>query len=165
MVSGTQKYEVGLFTSTSSSSPVSGTSKTVSGATAYTYKSVPTSKGAYYVGVRAINGSKKSTWKFYYSAVSAFPKISLQSATAKTSGSYKTITVKMNASWKTGASYSYKVTLIDPKAYGGGYSYNKTVSNTNTIIISDVPKGPKYTVTIQPYTSGIYGNTLTKTNL
>jgi hypothetical protein len=166
-VSGVTKYEVGLFTS-KSGSPKSGTTKTVSGSFSgtvnYTYTSVPASPGVYYVGVRSVNGSQKSNWSFSSSSASPFPKVSIQSSTSKISGNYKTITIKMNASWKTGASYSYRVTLTDPKGYGG-YSYNTTVNNTNTITISNVPKGPKYTVTIQPYTGGVYGNMLTKSNL
>ncbi|MDR2535664.1 MAG: starch-binding protein [Treponema sp.] len=168
-VSGATKYEIGLFTSSGASTPVSGTKKTVSGAFSgmvyYTYTSVPTSKGAYYVGVKAINGNKSSVWRYTSAAVSAFPKISIQSATSKISGGYKTITVKMNASWKTGASYSYEVTVTDPQGYGAGYTYTKTFSNTNTIAIPNIPKGPKYTVSIRPSTSGVYGNTLTKSNL
>jgi len=167
VVSGIKKYEVGLFTSTSSSTPVN--KKTVSGSfygtVHYTYTSVPTTYGFYYVGVRAVDGSKYSNWKFYSSAVSVFPKISIQSATSpKTSAAYKTITIKMNAAWKSGASYYYDVTLIDPDGYGRGYTYTTKVYS-NTIIISNVPNGPKYTVTIKPYTSGSYGATLTKSKL
>jgi hypothetical protein len=93
-----------------------------------------------------------------------FFSLKLQSATSKTSGNYKTITIKMNAGWKTGADYSYEVKLTAPKGYGG-YSYTTTVNNTNTITIPNVPKGPKYTVTVRPKAGGIYGNTLTKTGL
>jgi len=168
-VSGIKKYEVGLFISTASSSkPVSGSNKTISGtfynSINYTYTSVPTSSGAYYVGVRTVDGSKYSSWKFSSGAVSAFPKISIQSATTKISGNYKTISIIMNASWKSGANYSYQVSVTDPQGYGG-YTYTTTVYNTNTINIPNVPKGPKHTVTIKPYTGGVYGTSLIKSNL
>lgn len=161
-VSGAGKYDVGLFTSQSGNPK---TSKTVSGTTSFTFTSVPTSPGVFYVGVRAVNGSKKSGWQFTSYSVSPFPKVSIQSATSKTSGGYKTITIKMNASWKAGASYGYRVTVTDPYGYGVGTWVSKSVANTNTITISNVPKGPKYTVKIEPYTSGVYGNPLVKYNM
>jgi len=161
-VSGVTKYDVGLF-KTASGNPT--TSKTVSNTTTHTFTNVPSSPGVYYIGVRAVNGSQKSGWKFTGSTVSAFPSISIKSATTKTSGGYKTITINMNAAWKTGTSYGYRVTVIDPKGYNVGTWVNFDVRSTNTITISNVPSGPKYTVKIEPYTGYTYGKVLERKNL
>ena len=162
-VSGVTKYDVGLFTSIDSKTP--WIKKTVRDSTSYTFKSVPTTYAAYYVGVRAVNGSKYSDWKITNNAVSAFPAISVLSWKVTPSGNYKTFTITMKASWKTGANYSYEVTVRDPKAYGIGTVYSKTF-NTNTITIKDIPRGPKYEVYIRPMTGGIkWYKTFTKKGL
>jgi hypothetical protein len=92
--------------------------------------------------------------------------VSFQSASkSTTTGGYKTITIKMNASWKAGASYGYSVTLTDPNGKTFSGWAGRMVDNTNTITIPNVPSGPKYTVTIRPYTGGVYGSSLIKSGL
>jgi hypothetical protein len=169
-VSGAQKYEVGLFNSSpgASTTPISGTLKTISGTfystVYYTYTSVPTSKGAYYIGVRAVNGSKKSPWKAYSYSVPVFPKISIQSSTATTSGNYKKFTIKMNASWKSGASYQYVVRYEGYDSKLGRITGSATGSPfTSNTITFNAPKGPKYTVYITPKAGGVNSSTLTVT--
>lgn len=165
------KYEVALFTSASAGTPKSGTTKTVSGSfygkVSYTYTSVPASPGVYYAGVRSVNGSKKSPWTMCSYSVSPFPKVSVQSAVPKTSGNTKTITVKMNASWKAGASYGYKVTVAYQDT---GYTVSgwneKRFNNTNTLSITGLDKNYKYKVYITPFASDSFdGATLIKERL
>jgi hypothetical protein len=168
--SNATKYEVALFTSAYGETPKNGTTKTVSGSfygkVTYVYKSVPSSPGVYYAGVRSISGSKKSAWTICPYSVSPFPKVSVQSATSKTSGGTKTITVKMNASWKAGASYGYKVTVAyqDTGYIVGGW--NERRFGTNTISITGLDKKYKYKVYITPFASGSFdGATLIKEKL
>jgi hypothetical protein len=163
-VNGVDKYEIGLFTSPSASSLVKSSTKTASKTLNYTYKSVPVTYGAYYIGVRA-DGNSKNDWKFTSYAVSAFPTISIKSAIFSSPKSgFKTLTIKMNATWKADASYTYNATLIDAtnKAAGGIPVIDK---DKGTITISNVPSGPKYTLTVIPSTGGIYGKALTKAKL
>ncbi|MDR1220295.1 MAG: InlB B-repeat-containing protein [Treponema sp.] len=162
-VSGATKYEVGLFVQRGGNPK---TSKTVSNTTSHIFTSVSASPGVYYVGVRAVNGSKKSGWTFTSSSVSPFPKVSIQSAKpTKTTGGYKTITIIMNASWKAGASYGYSVTVTEPNGKTVSGWVGKMVSNTNTITIPNVSQSLKYTVTIRPYTGGAYGSSLLRSGL
>jgi hypothetical protein len=164
-VSGATSYNVGLFTSSSSSTPLSGTTKKASGTFSslpYTYTNVSASKGSYYFGVQAVTGSQKSTWKIYSSPVAPFVPVSIKSPKSVVSGSNKVITATMNATWKTGVSYKYEVSYsgVDSK----GAKISNTVSFTSSAIKITAPKGPIYTVTITPYANNVkWANPLTFT--
>jgi hypothetical protein len=151
IVPGALKYEVWLTKTSTATTSVK--KQIVSGSNQYTFTSIPTTQSAYYVKVRAINNNGKwSDWTTTSSPIPVFPEISVKKATSKVSGAYKNVTVTMNASWKSGVSYGYNVTFRDP--LGNTYSANST---TNTITQS-LPKGPKYTAYITPYTGSYTQN-------
>ena len=142
---GVTKYEVALFASASSATPISGTKKTVS-STYSSVMSVPTTYGAVYVGVKSLNNPN---WVKYSNSVSAFPTISMKSAKAAPSGSTKTLTINMTATWKSGVSYKYWVDVQGSDGYRNGFwAYTNTITHT-------VSKTPKYTVTVTPYVGGV----------
>jgi hypothetical protein len=154
-VSGVTSYNVGLFTSSSASTPISGTTKSASGTFSslpYTYTNVSSSKGSYYFGVQAVNGNQKSTWKIYSNPVAPFVPVSIKSPKSVV-GTSKVITATMNATWKTGVSYKYEVSYVGYDSKGAKIS--NTVSFTSSAIKITAPKGPTYTVTITPYANNV----------
>jgi hypothetical protein len=73
----------------------------------------------------------------------------------------------MNASWKEGASYGYKVTVAyQDTGYIVSNWNEKRFDNSNTISISGLDKKYKYKVYITPFASGSFnGATLIKEKL
>jgi predicted small secreted protein len=148
-VSGAKKYDVGLYKTSSATSPAR--SKTVDASmTRLSWESVP--KGVYYIGVKPYGGGTNALKKTSFS-LNAFPSDmgfkSKPTFTKSGGSSYVKMNIKLKGSWNGGL-HDYVVKVVDDigKTY---YSGEKT---GETFEITNLPKGLRYTITVNPRTRG-----------
>jgi len=151
----TKNYKIGIFTSSSSPSPLKTQSVSVSNAFKPVKVTVPTTQHAYVVKLMAVADSvtkSDSGWSQGTTAV-VFPKINY-STSKTTTKNYKIVNVTSSVTWKLGAgmSYEYYWTALDRNTsviLGNGYS-----SNTKSFPVT-VYTAKQFSLVIRP---SIYAN-------